>query len=146
MTGSRGRPARSTRTRLPWIDCTWNPVAARGPDVQLSPETLNTPLHWRKPRLALVADSGDLFHPAVADDFIAHVFAIMQSSAAHTFRIITTQHQRMRSLIGSVEFWDAVTDFGIEVMATPPSRAQLWPDTGRRRRRLPNVRLGVVGR
>lgn len=144
MTGARGRPPRSNRTRLPWIDFTWNPVVARGLDVQLAPETLNMPLHWRKPRLALVADPGELFHPAVADDFIAHVFAVMQSSAAHTFRIITTQHLRMRSLIGSVEFWDAVTDFGIEVMATPPSREQLWPDTGRRHRRLPNVRLSVA--
>jgi protein gp37 len=114
-----------------------------GFDLQLRPEKLTVPLRWRKPRLIFVNSMSDLFHEAVPDDYIAHVFAIMQSSAAHTFQILTKRHRRMQTLLNSDEFWDAVTDFGVEVMKTPPSREQWSPDTGRREHRLPNVWLGV---
>ncbi|MDD4868174.1 MAG: DUF5131 family protein [Mycobacterium sp.] len=85
----------------------------------------------------------DLFHDGVPDDYIAHVFAVMQSTAAHTYQILTKRHARMRALLNSAEFWEAVTDFGVGVMRTRPSRAQFWPDTGRKNRFLPNVWLGV---
>lgn len=131
------------RTALPWIDCEWNPVVVRDLNVHLCPETLCVPLRWRKPRLALIGNCGDLFLEAVPDDCIAHVFAVMQSSAAHTFRIHTQHPERMATLLRRPMFWDAVTDFGVGVMKLPPAREQLWPDTGRRHGRLPNVRLGV---
>jgi len=143
MTPDR-RCNRHSRTALPWKDCEWNPVVDNGRGVELRPEALTVPFRWRKPRLVLVTGRGDLFDEAVPDDYIAHVFAVMQSSASHTFRLLTTRAHRMRALQSSTDFWDAVTDFGIEVMRTPPSRMQLWPDTGRRNQQLPNVRLGVA--
>lgn len=135
-----GRP----RTTLPWNDCEWCPVVDEGRGVELRPEVLTVPFCWRKPRLVLVTGRGDLFDDAVPDEYIAHVFAAMQSSASHTFRLLTSRGRRMCALQSSAEFWDAVTDFGIDVMKIPPSRMQWWPDTGRRNQRLPNVRLGVM--
>lgn len=115
----------------------------RGFDLQLRPDKLNEPLHWRKPRLVFVNSMSDLFHDGIPDDYIAHVFAVMQSTAAHTYQILTKRHARMRALLTSPEFWDAVTDFGVDVMRTRPSREQFWPDTGRKHKFLPNVWLGV---
>jgi protein gp37 len=85
----------------------------------------------------------DLFHDQVPDEYIAHVFAVMQSCAAHTFQVLTKRHARMRSLLNSERFWEAVTDFGHIVMAQRPARQQLWPDHGQKHGYLPNVWLGV---
>lgn len=115
----------------------------RGFDLQLRPDKLNEPLHWRKPRLVFVNSMSDLFHDGIPDDYIAHVFAVMQSTAAHTYQILTKRHARMRTLLNSSEFWDAVTDFGVDVMRIRPSREQFWPDAGRKLKFLPNVWLGV---
>ncbi len=116
----------------------------RGFDVQLRPEQLIHPMRWRRPRRIFVNSMSDLFHDQVPDDYIAQVFAVMQSSAAHTFQVLTKRHGRMRSLLSSTEFWDAVTDFGGHLLSQKPSRQQYWPDHGRRHGFLPNVWLGVT--
>lgn len=114
-----------------------------GFDVQLRPDKLDLPLRWRRPRRIFVNSMSDLFHDQVPDDYIAHVFAIMQSAAAHTFQVLTKRHSRMRSLLNNGDFWQAVTDFGVHVMSQKPSREQFWADTGQRNGFLPNVWLGV---
>lgn len=111
--------------------------------VQLHPERLAIPLHWRKPRRIFVCSLADLFHDDVPDEYIAHVFAAMQSCAAHTFQVLTKRPHRMRSLLTSEAFWSAVADFGEIVMAQKPSRAQLWPDHGQKHGYLPNVWVGT---
>lgn len=160
------------KTGIEWTDATWNPVTGctevspgcdhcyaktfaerwrgtphhyfeNGFDVQLRPERLTQPLRWRRPRRIFVNSMSDLFHDQVPDDYIAHVFAVMQSCAAHTFQVLTKRHGRMRSLLNSDGFWEAVTDFGVHVMRQRPSRSQLWPDHGQKHGYLPNVWLGV---
>ncbi|OIN80750.1 DUF5131 family protein [Mycobacterium malmoense] len=160
------------KTGIEWADATWNPVTGctevspgcdhcyaktfaerwrgtpghyfeHGFDVQLRPDKLGLPLRWRRPRRIFVNSMSDLFHDQVPDDYIAHVFAIMQSCAAHTFQVLTKRHARMRSLLSSADFWQAVTDFGEHVMRQRPSRAQLWPYHGQQHGFLPNVWLGV---
>lgn len=163
----------SDKTGIEWTDSTWNPVTGctevspgcdhcyaktfaerwrgtpghyfeRGFDVQLRPDKLEQPLHWRKPRRIFVNSMSDLFHDQVPDEYIAHVFAVMQSCAAHTFQLLTKRHGRMRSLLKRRDFWEAVTDFGEHVMSQKPSREQHWPDTGLRIGYLPNVHLVVT--
>lgn len=162
----------SATTGIEWADATWNPVTGctevspgcdhcyaktfaerfrgtsghyfeRGFDVQLRPDKLELPLRWRKPRRIFVNSMSDLFHDQVPDDYIAHVFAVMQSCASHTFQVLTKRHARMRSLLNSADFWEVVTDFGGHVMSQRTSRAQHWPDHGRQHGYLPNVWLGV---
>ncbi len=110
----------------------------------LHPERLETPLHWRKPRRIFVCSMADLFHDEVPDEYIAHVFAVMQSCAAHTFQVLSKRAGRMHSLLNSDEFWSAVTDFGTIVTGQRPSRAQYWPNEGQRRKYLQNVWLGCT--
>jgi protein gp37 len=67
--------------------------------VQLMPERLDAPLHWRKPRRVFVNSVSDLFHEDVPDEYIESVFGIMAACAAlgrgHEFQILTKRPARM---------------------------------------------------
>lgn len=67
--------------------------------MQLLPERLDDPLHWRKPRRVFVNSMSDLFHPDVPDRFIAQVFAVMSEARRHTFQILTKRPERMARLL-----------------------------------------------
>jgi protein gp37 len=114
-----------------------------GFDVTLWPSRLHVPMHWRRPRLVFVCHTGDLFHHRVPDEFIARVFAVMQSCKTHTFQLLTKRHARMRTLLSSDEFWFLVEAFGQELSSSGPARDQYPVDFGRAHRGLPNVLLGV---
>lgn len=64
--------------------------------VQLLPERLSDPLHWRKPRRVFVNSMSDLFHEDVPDDFIHGVFLTMMQAPQHIYQILTKRPQRMR--------------------------------------------------
>jgi len=114
-----------------------------GFDIALRPERLPEPLRWRAARTVFVNSMSDVFHPQVPDTYIAHMFAVMQSCAAHTWIILTKRPARMRALLNSDDFWSTVTDVGVELSATGPSRPQFAPDTGQRHHQLPHVWLGT---
>lgn len=142
----------SDRSKIEWTDATWNPVTGctkvspgcdhcyaetlaerfrgtpghyyeHGFDVQLRPEKLDQPLRWRRPRRVFVNSMSDLFHDAVPDKFIAHVWAIMAAADQHTFQVLTKRHGRMRSLLTTVDFWRMVSyrleDMGIDAYPSP---------------------------
>ncbi|MDD7813660.1 phage Gp37/Gp68 family protein [Mycobacterium sp. CSUR Q5927] len=124
-------------TTIEWTDATWNPVTGctevspgcdhcyaktiaerfrgtpghyfeHGFDVQLRPDKLDLPLRWRRPRRVFVNSMSDLFHEQVPDAYIARVFAVMADAERHTFQVLTKRHARMRALLSSNEFQDAV--------------------------------------
>ena len=124
--------------------------------VQLFPERLTQPLHWRKPARVFVNSMSDLFHEAVPDEFICRVFAVMAISPWHTYQILTKRPERMAALLGNWRWWGEVTpamarlplpagtgqlaaamnraaDFNFE--RGRPGFTEPWP--------LPNVWLGV---
>ena len=70
-----------------------------GFDVTLRPERLDQPLRWKRPRRIFVNSMSDLFHPAVPDEFIQRVFAVMAMASQHTFLLLTKRHARMRSFL-----------------------------------------------
>jgi len=70
--------------------------------VLLHPERLNQPLGWRKPRRVFVCSLADLFHEAVPDEFIDHVFATMALAPQHTFQLLSKRPERMREYIGKL--------------------------------------------
>lgn len=104
--------------------------------VNLLPERLSQPLRWRKPATVFVNSLADLFHKDVPDDYIAQVFAVMAATLRHTYQLLTKRHGRMRSLLTSDGFLDAVGRHWMYDDRIPDE--SVWPGWP-----LPNVHLGV---
>ncbi len=65
-------------------------------EVRFNEQWLDQPLRWKKPRKIFVCAHGDLFHPAVPDDWIDRVFAVMALCPQHTFQVLTKRPERAR--------------------------------------------------
>lgn len=152
------------KTKIEWADRVWNIVTgcekvsegcrycyAEGfarrfwkdrkfTDVQVHPERLRDPLHWRKPSRIFVNSMSDLFHERVYDNecsFIDEVFAMAAACPQHTFMILTKRsrimqnyfnHPRRTMYVESALEW--LYEGRIHMMPK-----LVWP--------LPNVWLGV---
>jgi protein gp37 len=98
-------------------------------------ESLEVPLHWKRPRRIFVNSMSDLFHPEVPDEFIGRVFATMALAGNHTFQVLTKRAQRMASLVPAIgERLHELVD-GAVAYTEHPLGYPGWP--------LPNVWLGV---
>ena len=73
--------------------------------VELIPDQLGKPLHWRKPRRIAVALMGDLFHARLTTEDIAAVFGVMAACPQHTFQVLTKRPERMREWFKWVLWW-----------------------------------------
>lgn len=71
--------------------------------VQLMPERLEVPLHWKKPRTVFVNSVSDLFHEDVPFEFIDKVFAVMALTPQHTYQVLTKRPERMRDYMTTPE-------------------------------------------
>src|SRR3972149_4562828 len=108
-----------TKTSIEWADEVWNPVTGctkvsqgckncyaerianrfwgerKFTDLQMHPERLEDPLHWKKPRRVFVNSMSDLFHVDVDHEFISDVFRIMERAISHTFMVLTKRPKEM---------------------------------------------------
>ena len=106
--------------------------------IQLHPERLEMPLHWKKPRRIFVNSTSDLFHEDVPDYFIGLVFAIAALAPQHTFMILTKRPDRMETMLTDLggEFWGTIkVNLLRRGYPLPADRNAIVP--------LPNVWLGV---
>jgi protein gp37 len=111
-------------------------------DVQVMPDRLEDPHHWRKPRRVFVNSVSDLFHEDVPDDFLARVFGVMRSEPRHTFQVLTKRPARMLDFLTRCRLCehDWITHDGTNPTAFGGTGVIVgdpgtWP--------LPNVWLGV---
>jgi protein gp37 len=86
--------------------------------VTAHPSLLLQPLRWRTPKLVFVNSMSDLFHDHVSDDFIARVFAAMALTARHTYQVLTKRHGRMRALLNSAAFTQAVAEHATDLLSS----------------------------
>lgn len=77
--------------------------------VILHPERLGWPASWSKPRRIFVNSLADIWHDDVPTDLIAKAFAAMAAHPRHTYQVLTKRHGRMRSMLRSPGFWEAVS-------------------------------------
>jgi protein gp37 len=91
------------KRHLAWKRGTWPQAPAQYHQpfsrVQLFPDRLTQPLHWRTPRRVFVDSMSDLFHDDVPDDYLDQVFAVMAHANRHTYQILTKRPERMRSYV-----------------------------------------------
>jgi len=84
-----------------------------GFDLQLRPERLDLPLHWKRPRRVFVDSMSDLFHEGIPNDYVREVFAVMQRAPRHVFHVLTKRPERMLALAPSLpwpsQIWMGVT-------------------------------------
>ncbi|HVU90135.1 MAG TPA: phage Gp37/Gp68 family protein [Pirellulales bacterium] len=112
---------------IEWTEATWNPVTgctkispgckhcyaermalrlqAMGQEryrdafkLTLQPDTLQTPLSWKKPRVIFVNSMSDLFHRDVPLDYIRQCFEVMEAAKQHTFQVLTKRPERAAEL------------------------------------------------
>lgn len=90
--------AEALSQRFGWTSKPWTaPNAAT--NVQLRPERLDQPTHWRRPRKIFVNSMSDLFHEQVPDSFLDRIFAVMAATPRHTYQILTKRPRRMRAYL-----------------------------------------------
>ncbi len=63
--------------------------------IQLHPDRLEMPLHWKKPRRIFVNSTSDLFHEDVPASFVADVYDVMAEAKQHTFIVLTKRPERI---------------------------------------------------
>jgi len=131
------------KSSIEWTHATWNPVTGcskistgcqhcyaermahrlqamgvhnyrNGFQVTLHDHLVDTPLTWTKPRMIFVNSMSDLFHEDVPLEFIARVFATMQSAHWHTFQILTKRSERLRELAPKLH-WPRNVWMGVSV-------------------------------
>jgi protein gp37 len=82
-----------------------NPLTS-GPGFGLTvhPDTLDLPLHWKKPRRIFVNSMSDLWHARVPEPFIGGVWDTMGHTPQHIYQILTKRPERMRRVLTK---WEA---------------------------------------
>lgn len=129
-------------SNIEWTDATWNPVTgcskispgckycyaerfanrlklmgqpryANGFELTLQPDTLETPLTWRKPRMVFVNSMSDLFHKDVPTEYIAAVLETVRRADWHVFQVLTKRSGRLVELANVLDwpsnFWLGVS-------------------------------------
>jgi protein gp37 len=95
----------------------------------LDDRRLMVPIRHRAPRCYFVDSMTDLFHEAIPDDFLDRVFAVIASSPAHLFLILTKRPERMRAYMSDPGRWSRWLAAG-QAMGLWPSGAALIYDDG----------------
>lgn len=111
-------------SKIEWTDATWNPVTGctkvsagckncyaerimkrthpgrAFTDLLIHDKnTLDRPLHWKRPRRIFVNSMSDLFHEGLPTLFVDAVFQTMAAAKQHTFQILTKRPERMLGYI-----------------------------------------------
>lgn len=65
--------------------------------------TLDSVMHWKKPRRIFVTSMGDAFHESVPFHWIDQIFDMVRNCPLHTFIILTKRADRMLNYLASLE-------------------------------------------
>jgi protein gp37 len=86
-------------------------------DINLAPEArLLEPLRKATPTRYFVNSLSDLFHPNLAVEDLARVFAVMALTPKHTYQVLTKRPQRMAALMASEQL---IVQVCSEILAMP---------------------------
>ncbi len=123
----------SANTGIEWTDKTWNPTTGctkvspgcthcyaeaitkrftqnfpQGFALQLHPERLEMPIHWRKPSRIFVNSMSDLFHEDIPFSFLEKVFEVIGKTPWHVYQILTKRHERLERLAEQLNWYENI--------------------------------------
>ncbi|MGH8770011.1 MAG: DUF5131 family protein [Burkholderiales bacterium] len=75
-----------------------HPSYRHGFKLTLQEQTLEAPLHWKKPKTIFVNSMSDLFHKDIPTEYILRVFDVMRLADWHCFQVLTKRSDRLREL------------------------------------------------
>lgn len=115
--------------RFGWTTRPWTtPYAAD--NVQLHPERLDYPLHWRRPRRIFVNSLSDLFHDQIPTAFVDAVLARMLLAPQHTYQVLTKRPARLQAYLADPTTADRVTQIALHLaLGDSPTATTLSPAT-----------------
>lgn len=122
-----------TNSKIEWTDATWNPTTGctkvspgcefcyaerlsrrlnamgiqkyvNAFQVTLHRDTLELPLHWKRPRFIFVDSMSDVFHELIPEEFIQDIFAVMRKANWHQFQVLTKRSGRLLQLSPEIEW------------------------------------------
>jgi len=124
---------------IEWTEATWNPTSGctkvspgcdrcyaervtkrfprtfpNGFALTLRPQSLEIPLHWRRPRTIFVNSMSDLFHRDVPDAYVQEVFDVMVRTPQHTYQVLTKRAERLARLARKLP-WPSNVWMGVSV-------------------------------
>ncbi len=128
---------------IEWTDSTWNPVTgctkvspgckhcyaerltkrlkamgqskySNGFKLTTHEQSLEQPLHWKKPKMIFVSSMSDLFHQDVPFEFIQKAFNVMRRASWHTFQVLTKRSKRLVDISRKIE-WPTNVWTGVSV-------------------------------
>lgn len=103
-------------------------------DIFLDEAALLKPLAWKKPRVVFPCSMTDIFGEWVTDAMLLMIFAIMESTPRHSYKILTKRPERMQAFMRNAGPW--VRKVGIDCLISKGYQpGSNWPP--------PNVQLGV---
>ena len=117
--------------------------------VHLHEPELLKPLRWQKPRRIFWNAHGDIFHPAVPDEWIDSVFAVCALTPQHTHMILTKRSERMRKYLSAFIRGERGVLHAARNLGRLDDACDALADAAKKYRRcvsfgpLPNVWLGV---
>lgn len=109
--------------------------------VHLHETELLKPLRWQRARRIFWNAHGDIFHPAVLDEWIDRVFAVCALTRHHTHMILTKRSERMRRYVATLPNRDDLVAQAALLTGASPSYADRVMHAVRTP--LANVWLGV---
>lgn len=117
-------------------------------DVRLNEEQMLQPLRWKRPRRIFWNAHGDMFHPAVPDEWIDRCFAIMALTPRHIHQVLTKRADRMHTYLTASETPVRIDRIQAKLYSQHNVMKQDGLGVGRIKRvianyPLPNVWLGV---
>ncbi len=110
----------SEHSPIEWTEATWNPTSGctkvspgcdrcyaeritrrfpktfpNGFALTVREDSLEIPLHWKRPRVIFVNSMSDLFHNDVPEGYLQRVFDVMHRTPQHTYQVLTKRAERL---------------------------------------------------
>jgi protein gp37 len=81
--------------------------------VRMHLDQINTPLHWKKPKMVFVNSMSDLYHEDIAPWFVQEIYHTMAKAYWHQFQVLTKRPERIH--YNCYRLYDKIKDEWVKI-------------------------------